>query len=80
MLAHGNNGSLWWGSNSHLTGIQWVGIRRANHCVEVPNRKDLTFTSMWQRLQSHAVNPTIVNEPLYEYTMFTMLNCAAVLN
>ena len=35
-LAQGNNGGLWWGSNSRLTGIHLSGVRRATHCATSP--------------------------------------------
>ena len=32
-LAQGNNGSLWWGSNSRLTGIYQFTVRLSTHCA-----------------------------------------------
>ena len=35
-LAQGNNGGLWWGLNSRLTGIHRSQVRRATHCATLP--------------------------------------------
>ena len=32
-LTQGNNGGLWWGSNSRLKGIHRSRVRRATHCA-----------------------------------------------
>ena len=40
-LAQGNNGGLWWGSNSRLTGIHRSRVRRATHCATPPLKHQL---------------------------------------
>ena len=36
VFAEGNSGSLWWGSNSRLTGLGRLRVRRATHCATLP--------------------------------------------
>ena len=42
-LAQGNNRSLWWVSNSRLTGIHRLRVRRATLCAMLPHSSNIEW-------------------------------------